>query len=110
MRREAYTLACQQLRGSDDVPPDHGSARKNFKKAVARPRELQRKIQAHFEMARIPFIVAPYEADHQLIALLHAGKTAHILTEDSDITLLANNVLFKGLTPKAQRPPSLGAL
>ena len=46
----------------------------------------------------IEFIVAPYEADVQLIALLKSNSVAAVISEDSDLVTYVEFHLLRGET------------
>lgn len=74
--------------------------------------ELQKAIDITPEMARylieelkkegVPYVVAPYEADAQLVYLERHGIITGIITEDSDLLVFGAKRLFTKLDPYGQ--------
>ena len=75
---------------------DHQGARQCFNKAVDVTPEMGRAFMDALEEHRIPFVVAPYEADSQLAYLAQSDLVQVVMTEDSDLVAYGcERVLFK---------------
>jgi exonuclease-1 len=91
VRKEAFALGLQaEKRG------DGRQARKYFSQACSITYEMRHELMKQCRRYRIPFIVAPYEADAQLAKLAHSGAVDLVITEDSDLLVFGcPRVLFK---------------
>ena len=72
------------------------AARKCYNGAVERTPEMGRAFMDALTEHRVPFVVAPYEADSQLAYMAHNNIIDVVLTEDSDLIAYGvKHVLFK---------------
>lgn len=75
---------------------DKREARKQFSRACSVSHEIRHLLILQCKLRRIPFVVAPYEADAQLAKLAHVGIVDVVISEDSDLLAYAcPRVLFK---------------
>ncbi len=75
---------------------DNRQARKFFSRACSITHEMRHELIIQCKRFRIPFIVAPYEADAQMAKLAHNTDVDLVITEDSDLLAYGcPRVLFK---------------
>lgn len=70
-----------------------------FQKATRITQEMVHQLTEMLKAQRIPFVVAPYEADAQLVYLEKAGYVTGIISEDSDLMVYGAQMLVTKLDP-----------
>ena len=60
-------------------------ARGRYEGAISVTSHMARRLIAHLRRQRLPYLVAPYEADAQIAYLVRRGHCAAAITEDSDL-------------------------
>lgn len=70
-----------------------------FQKATRITQEMVHQLTELLKSQRIPFVVAPYEADAQLVYLEKAGYATGIISEDSDLVVYGAQMLVTKLDP-----------
>ena len=61
------------------------AARGRYEGAISVTSHMARRLIAHLRRQRLPYLVAPYEADAQIAYLVRRGHCAAAITEDSDL-------------------------
>jgi exonuclease 1 len=90
-REESRKIGLELLKAGK---PAH--AHLELQKAIDITPEMARHLIDHLRRAKIPYIVAPYEADAQLVYLERQGIISGIITEDSDLLVFgAKRLLTK---------------
>jgi len=90
-RAESLEAALEAQRCGEVV-----KATKLFREAVRVPKELSALVCSTLLANNFEVVVAPYEADHQLVHMQQTGQLDFILTDDSDILVYGgDNVLYK---------------
>lgn len=74
-------------------------ARLEFQRAIDITPEMARQFIEELYRARVSYIVAPYEADAQLVYLERQGMISGILSEDSDLLVFGAKCLLTKLDP-----------
>ncbi|CUM51615.1 unnamed protein product [Debaryomyces tyrocola] len=70
---------------------------KEFMKAAGVTPEMAKSIMVELDMRKVKYIVAPYEADPQMVYLERIGLVDGILSEDSDLLIFGCNKLITKL-------------
>lgn len=70
---------------------------KEFMKAAGVTPEMAKSIMVELDMRKVKYIVAPYEADPQMVYLERIGLVDGILSEDSDLLIFGCNTLITKL-------------
>ncbi|KAG5366536.1 Exodeoxyribonuclease 1 [Yarrowia sp. B02] len=70
-----------------------------FQKATRITQDMVHQLTELLKGQRIPFVVAPYEADAQLVYLEKAGYVTGIISEDSDLMVYGAQMLVTKLDP-----------
>lgn len=70
---------------------------KEFMKAAGVTPEMAKSIMVELDMKKVKYIVAPYEADPQMVYLERIGLVDGILSEDSDLLIFGCNTLITKL-------------
>ncbi|KAK6458820.1 exonuclease [Scheffersomyces xylosifermentans] len=70
---------------------------KEYMKAACVTSQMAKSLMVEFDAARIKYIVAPYEADPQMVYLEKIGAVDGILSEDSDLLIFGCNRLITKL-------------
>ncbi|KAG5371887.1 Exodeoxyribonuclease 1 [Yarrowia sp. C11] len=70
-----------------------------FQKATRITQEMVHQLTEMLKAQRVPFVVAPYEADAQLVYLEKAGYVTGIISEDSDLMVYGAQMLVTKLDP-----------
>ncbi|XXH01393.1 hypothetical protein Hte_007753 [Hypoxylon texense] len=71
-------------------------AHAELQKAIDVTPEMARHLMEELKKADVPYVVAPYEADPQLVYLEHQGHISGIISEDSDLLVFgAKRLLTK---------------
>ncbi len=73
-----------------------------LQKAIDVTPEMARDLMEELKKAGIPYVVAPYEADAQLVYLERQGLISGILSEDSDLLVFGAKRLLTKLDPHGQ--------
>ncbi|TMW60191.1 hypothetical protein Poli38472_000233 [Pythium oligandrum] len=101
-RKRALEHMAESRRLHGDAKKDEFSkAYQHFQKAVSITPEIVQNVQNALRQAMIPFVVAPFEADAQMVWMCKAGIASGIVTEDSDVFVycmaagVESPVLFK---------------
>jgi len=91
-KRQKNLLRAQQLEKSGDME----GARKCYNSAVDVTPEMGRKFMDALDEHRVPYVVAPYEADSQLAHMARSKVIDGVITEDSDLVAYGvSHVWFK---------------
>ena len=77
-------------------------AQQELQKAIDVTPEMARHLIEELKKAGIPYVVAPYEADPQLVYLERQGLISGILSEDSDLLVFGAKRLLTKLEPHGQ--------
>ncbi|KAI1101310.1 hypothetical protein F4804DRAFT_316183 [Jackrogersella minutella] len=77
-------------------------AHAELQKAVDITPEMARDLIEELKKAGVPYVVAPYEADPQLVYLEHHGHISGILSEDSDLLVFGAKRLLTKLDQHGQ--------
>lgn len=77
-------------------------AQKELQKAVNISPEMARMLIEELKKLRLPYVVAPYEADAQMVYLERHGFVDGILSEDSDLLVFGAKRLFTKLDEHGQ--------
>ncbi|KAI0381355.1 hypothetical protein F5Y04DRAFT_255283 [Hypomontagnella monticulosa] len=77
-------------------------AHTELQKAVDITPEMARHLIEELKKAGVPYVVAPYEADPQLVYLEREGHISGILSEDSDLLVFGAKRLLTKLDPHGQ--------
>ncbi|TYZ64590.1 hypothetical protein PybrP1_001502 [[Pythium] brassicae (nom. inval.)] len=91
-KEENRRIAMQLMRDAEKV---HGEARsaeiakayQHFQRAVSITQTIVANVMDALRANGIPFVVAPFEADAQLVWMCKTGAASGIVTEDSDVFL-----------------------
>lgn len=70
---------------------------KEFMKAAGVTPEMAKSVMVELDMNRVKYVVAPYEADPQMVYLEKMGLVDGILLEDSDLLVFGCNTLITKL-------------
>lgn len=76
---------------------DKKTAWKEYMKAASVSSEMAKSVMAELDQRNIKYIVAPYEADPQMVYLEKIGLVDGILSEDSDLLIFGCNRLITKL-------------
>lgn len=76
---------------------DKKSAWKEFMKAASVTAEMAKSVMAELDRHKVQYVVAPYEADPQMVYLEKIGVVDGILSEDSDLLIFGCNRLITKL-------------
>ena len=79
--RQSSYLEAQKAESNGDTR----AARKLYARACAVTQEMKYELILACQRIKIPFLVAPYEADAQMARLAHSGTVDLIISEDSDL-------------------------
>ncbi|KAI1170893.1 hypothetical protein F4777DRAFT_567547 [Nemania sp. FL0916] len=96
-REEAKKLGLELLKAGKP-----SQAQDTLKKAIDVTPEMAREVIAALKRAQIPYVVAPYEADAQLVYLERHGFTDGTVTEDSDLLVFGAKRLITKLDKYGQ--------
>lgn len=77
-----------------------GAAFKEFMKAAAVTPEMAKAIMVELDRLRVKYVVAPYEADPQMVYLEKVGLVDGILSEDSDLLIFGSRKLITKLNDR----------
>lgn len=77
-----------------------GAAFKEFMKAAAVTPEMAKAIMVELDRLRVKYVVAPYEADPQMVYLEKVGLVDGILSEDSDLLIFGCKKLITKLNDR----------
>lgn len=91
-REKAREAAAQYLKKGD-----RKSAWKEFMKAAEVTPEMAKSIMVELDRKNVKYVVAPYEADPQMVYLEKIGKVDGILSEDSDLLVFGCRKLITKL-------------
>ncbi|KAI1413480.1 putative exonuclease [Hypoxylon sp. FL1857] len=80
----------------------HSQAHTELQKAVDITPEMARHLIEELKKADVPYVVAPYEADPQLVYLERQGLISGILSEDSDLLVFGAKRLLTKLDHRGQ--------
>jgi exonuclease-1 len=90
-REESRTVGLELLKAGKP-----SQAHLELQKAIDISPEMARHLIDHLRRANIPYVVAPYEADAQLVYLERQGVISGIISEDSDLLVFgARRLLTK---------------
>ncbi|GMG21589.1 unnamed protein product [Ambrosiozyma monospora] len=76
-------------------------AMSHFQKACDVTPEMAKAVIEHFKIHNVKFVVAPYEADSQMVYLEKAGLVDGIISEDSDLLIFGAQTLLTKLKDDA---------
>lgn len=91
-RQEAQEKANQLIKDGN-----RKLAWKEFMKAAGVTPEMAKSIMVELDMRKVKYVVAPYEADPQMVYLERIGLVDGILSEDSDLLIFGCNRLITKL-------------
>lgn len=77
---------------------DRKAAWKEFMKAAEVTAEMAKSVMVELDRRHVKYVVAPYEADPQMVYLEKIGAVDGILSEDSDLLVFGCNRLITKLT------------
>ncbi|KAK3321648.1 hypothetical protein B0H66DRAFT_177669 [Apodospora peruviana] len=97
-RREASKRAGQELLKAGKPR----QAYQEFQKAIDVSPEMARLLIEELKKAEVPYVVAPYEADAQLVYLERQGLISGIISEDSDLLVFGAKRLLTKLDQHGQ--------
>lgn len=97
-RRETSKKAGQELLKAGKPARAH----EEFRKAIDVTPEMARLLIEHLKKENIPYVVAPYEADAQLVYLERRGLISGIVSEDSDLLVFGAKRLLTKLGPHGE--------
>lgn len=81
---------------------DRKSAWKEFMKAAGVTPEMAKSIMVELDSKKVKYVVAPYEADPQMVYLEKIGLVDGILSEDSDLLIFGCKKLITKLSDTAE--------
>lgn len=81
---------------------DRKLAWKEFMKAAGVSHEMAKSIMVELDLHKVKYIVAPYEADPQMVYLEKIGAVDGILSEDSDLLIFGCRRLITKLNDQAE--------
>lgn len=96
-RREAKAAGLEHLRMGRTA-----QAHQDLQKSIDVTPEMAKQLMDELDRAKIDFIVAPYEADSQLVYLEKRGVIDGIISEDSDMLVFGAKVLLTKLDQYGQ--------
>lgn len=97
-RREASKKAGLELLKAGKPAQAH----QELQKAIDVTPEMARNLIEELKKAGVPYVVAPYEADAQMVYLERQGLVTGIISEDSDLLVFGAKRLLTKLDPHGQ--------
>lgn len=96
--RKAKRIKAREAAALSLKKGDRKSAWKEFMKAASVTPEMAKSIMVELDRKHVKYVVAPYEADPQMVYLEKIGAVDGILSEDSDLLIFGCNKLITKLT------------
>ncbi|KAL3669525.1 hypothetical protein V7S43_004913 [Phytophthora oleae] len=96
-KRALQALAASKRLQGSDRQDEVNKAYQLFQRAVSITPQIISNVMKALRAARVPFVVAPFEADAQMVWMCKEGLAAGIVTEDSDVVVY-------GLTANVSSP------
>lgn len=93
LREENKALALQYVENGD-----HKTAWKHFVMCVDVTPQMAKSVLEVLDQEKVQYVVAPYEADAQMVYLEKIGVVSGILSEDSDLLIFGAQCLLTKLT------------
>ncbi|KAG7385088.1 Rad2 nuclease [Phytophthora pseudosyringae] len=86
-KRALQAMAASKRLQGDDRQDELNKAYQLFQRSVSITPKIISNVMNALRSARVPFVVAPFEADAQMVWMCKEGLAAGIVTEDSDVVV-----------------------
>ncbi|KAL4086365.1 hypothetical protein PRIC1_014492 [Phytophthora ramorum] len=86
-KRALQSMAAAKRMQGNDRQDEFNRAYQLFQRSVSITSEIISTVMDALRAARVPFVVAPFEADAQMVWMCKEGLASGIVTEDSDVVV-----------------------